>query len=394
MPAGDTWPSESRRFEDPKTGVPILQLTNHRCHSFHPYFTNPGLWDEGRRLILASHRGNAANLYSCELETGELRQLTDFGPDGGVRSALIFVNPKRDEVYFVEGARILALDLRTLRQRVLFEKPEGFRLGSLSCTADGTRICTVVNEDLSSRIRMDLGHGYVGFAEYSAARPLSKVLAVSVDDGRIDLVHEERFWIGHVNTSPTLPNVLTFCHEGPWDKVDQRMWTLDVASRQAAPLRKQSPGENLGHEYWFADGERVGYHGWGEGPESPPPSSVAGCPSHRFGWVRWDGSAGEEYRFPHGSTHFHSLDEELIVGDGGGERRELLLWRLRDGEYEGPRTLAVHRGSFHVQILHVHPRMFAGRDGQIRVLYSADPQGYGNVYVADVPEFESLPEAE
>jgi len=56
--------------------------------------------------------------------------------------------------------------------------------------------------------------------------------------------------------------------------------------------------------------------------------------------------------------------------------------------------LAVHRGSFHVQILHVHPRMFAGRDGQIRVLYSADPQGYGNVYVADVPEFESLPEAE
>lgn len=381
MPAGDTWPSESKRFEDPKTGVPILQLTDHLCHSYHPYFTNPGFWDDGRRLVLGSHRGNAVNLYSCELETGELRQLTDFGPEGGPRSAMVFVNPRRDEVYFVESARIVALNLRTLEQRVLLEQPEGFRLGSLSCTADGMHVCTVVNEDLSSRIRMDLGHGYIGFAEYYAARPLSRVLAIGVDDGQVDLLHEEKSWIGHINTSPSLPNVLTFCHEGPWDKVDQRMWTLNIVSREVQALRKQSPEEHLGHEYWFADGERVGYHGRGGGP-------------HRFGWIRWDGSEGREYRFPHGSTHFHSIDEGLIVGDGGGNRRELLLWRLRDGEYEGPRTLAVHRGSFHVQILHVHPRMFRSRDGRIRVLYSADPQGYGNVYIADVPEFESLPEAE
>ena len=35
--------------------------------------------------------------------------------------------------------------------------------------------------------------------------------------------------------------------------------------------------------------------------------------------------------------------------------------------------------------------MFAGPDGEPRIVFTADPQGYGNVYIADVPEFESLP---
>ena len=36
-----------------------------------------------------------------------------------------------------------------------------------------------------------------------------------------------------MNTSPTEPRYLTFCHEGPWDSVDQRIWGLDVHTGQA-----------------------------------------------------------------------------------------------------------------------------------------------------------------
>ena len=114
---------------------------------------------------------------------------------------------------------------------------------------------------------------------------------------------------------------------------------------------------------------------------------------HRFGHIRWDNAGLTEYDFPYVSTHFHSIDEKLIVGDGYRDKPHLLLWRLRGGKYEGPRRLLTHRGSWHVQFLHVHPRMFAGADGKTRICYTADPRGYGNVYVADVPEFESLPEA-
>jgi oligogalacturonide lyase len=68
----------------------------------------------------------------------------------------------------------------------------------------------------------------------------------------------------------------------------------------------------------------------------------------------------------------------------------LLLWRFRsgDGQFEGPRVVLTHRGSFQIQTLHVHPRF--SPDGK-QVLFASDMSGYGNVYLIDTPDFDSLP---
>jgi oligogalacturonide lyase len=44
-----------------------------------------------------------------------------------------------------------------------------------------------------------------------------------------------------------------------------------------------------------------------------------------------------------------------------------------------------------IQQLHVHPRF--SPDGR-HVLFTSDVSGYGNVYLAEVPEFASLPQVE
>jgi oligogalacturonide lyase len=380
MGKGDRFPAEWRPSRDRTTGVEMRQLTNHRGHSHHLYFTNPGWYDGGRRLLFGSDRRNRANLYGLDLGTGEITQLTDHEtPPPPARSFQgASVNPKRDEAYFWRGRDLVALDLASLEERTLCEAPAGMRPGNTNVTADGEWVCTGLQEDLSDRFEIDLAHGYVGFHELWEARPLCRVLRVGVTNGRTEVVHEERVWITHVNTSPALPSVITYCHEGPWHRVDQRIWGLDLENGRTWPIRPQEPGERVGHEFWLRDGQHVAYQGW----------DAAG--DHFFGSVRYDNEEREEAPFPHGSSHFHSDDLDLIVGDGSRTYQHLLLWRRRDGRFEGPKLVLTHRGSFQCQEVHVHPRF--SPDGR-QIVFTSDARGYGNVYAIDVPDFDGLPDA-
>lgn len=377
MAAGDLLPAEDSVRTDPRTGTRIRQLTDHLTHSHHLYFTNSGWYDGGRRLLFASDRGNAGNLYSVGVESGEIRQLTDL--DRRPRHTTFLdasLDADRGRVYFWHGNDLTALDLGTLETRTLYTAPDGFEPNMTNVTADGAFVCTVLYEDMTERLGLDLLHGYVGFEEFWAAKPLSRVLRVDTATGATDVVAEKQTWIGHVNTSPTRPNLLTYCHEGPWYLVDNRIWGLDLDTGRTWPVRPTAEGEQVGHEYWFADGERIGYHG-----RRPDGSTF-------FGSARFDDTDHREADCRRHSMHFHSNDAALIVGDGSAREPHLLLWALDGDSYSGPRVLLDHRCSFHVQEVHVHPRL--SPDGR-SVVYTSDASGYGNVHLAQIPDTETLP---
>ena len=69
--------SELVRYEDCDTHAVITRLTSYRAHSNHLYFTNNCFYDDGKRIVFESDRGNALNYFSMELETGKIEQLTD-----------------------------------------------------------------------------------------------------------------------------------------------------------------------------------------------------------------------------------------------------------------------------------------------------------------------------
>lgn len=377
MTLGQTHPAEWKRYTDPVSGAQITQLTNHKAHSHHLYFTNPGWYAGGRKLLIGSDRGNHTNLWGVDLTDGTLTQLTDL-PALTREPTLLDTskNPLREEAYMWVNKVLLAVNLETLAVRELYRAPAEFTTTMTNVTADGRHVCTGLYEDLSHRFQVNLDHGYIGFREYWEAHPLSRVLRISVDTGEVEVVWEERSWIGHINTSPTQPHLLTFCHEGPWNLVDCRIWGLDMNTGKAWKVRPTGPGEAVGHEYWFKDGIHIGYHG-------------KSSDQTIYGSIRYDNTEHVEAPFPvKRSWHFSSNALDMIVGDSEASAPYLLLWRFRDGVFEGPRVLAFHRGSFHVQIVHVHPCFTP--DGAL-VLYTADPDGYGQVFVADVPEFEALP---
>ena len=68
---------EWKRFPDPVTGAQVTRLTGYLGHSYAFYFTNPGWYAGGHKLLFGSDRSNRTNLYSIDLRNGAIRQLTD-----------------------------------------------------------------------------------------------------------------------------------------------------------------------------------------------------------------------------------------------------------------------------------------------------------------------------
>lgn len=379
MSKGRIWPAERKETKDPTSGVFVKQLTSYRAHSHHLYFTNPGWYDEGRRMLFGSDRENTTNLFSLDLESGYILQLTDYAPQRAPFETELLstcVNPTRPEAYFWYGRDLMSIDLHTLVEHTLWTIPSGFVRSMLNCSADGNSVCVGIYADLSDQIHIDLHRGYVGFREIFEAHPLSRIMTVDTSGKGGEVVWEERSWIGHVNTSPSQAHLLTFCHEGPWQLVDNRIWGFDLNTRKAWPVRPRQLQERVGHEYWHADGIHIGYHGsWADGRKF-------------FGKIRYDNQSGVEVDFPFETGHIHSNDFNLIVGDSSREGKTVRLWKWNGSDFDGPHILCEHRSSFHIQEVHVHPRFdAAGR----YVVYTSDVSGYGNIYLAEVPDFDNLP---
>ena len=320
-----------------------------------------------------STRGDATNLFAMDLEAGSFTQLTD---EETVTDALMFtcLNPVRPEAYFWRSGSLVALDLMTLDQRILYETPSGYANNLLSVTSDGASVCTGIYEDLSGRFAVDLLNGYVGFQEYWAANPRSVVIAIDTISGKAREVFSEDAWIGHVNASPAVPHLATYCHEGPWDRVDNRIWGLDLRDGRNWPIRPRAGRESIGHEYWMQDGLTLGFHG----------HDATGRAF--FGTVRHDDAELNEVPFPKNFMHLHSNDPDRVVADGSRGNPMLYLWERKSGSRAKPAAILRHGCSASIQARHVHPRF--GPDSA-RILFVSDMTGTGNIYEVLLDDIEA-----
>ncbi|MDP9037643.1 MAG: oligogalacturonate lyase family protein [Acidobacteriota bacterium] len=129
-------------------------------------------------------------------------------------------------------------------------------------------------------------------------------------------------WIGHLLFSPTDPQLILYCHEGMWQKVD-RIWLIHTDGTQNTLIHKRTMVmEIAGHEFWGLDGKSI--------------------------WYDWQYPKGEDF-FVAGydlttkkrtayhlqrdewSIHFNlTQDLDLFCGDGGDSGQ---VARAHDGEW-------------------------------------------------------------
>jgi len=364
--------NEKQTAADPVSGIEVSQLTDYKGHSHHLYFTNPGWYDGGRRLLFASDRNNRSNLYGLDIANGEIEQISDL--DEHKRSFLsVCVNPVRPEAYYRDRESLYAIDLHTHISREIFRIGNEWNLHMSNCGADGEHVYISIFHDPEQLIPK---FGAAAFSRMWESNPLSRIIQIPCGGGKSKVIHEEKRWIGHVNTSPTRAELISFCYEGPWNKVGQRIWVMNVERGEINPVRPVSGEEIVGHEYWYADGEHIGYHG-----QQKPGLSMLGN-------IRYDNSEKSDTAFPTGGNtgHIFSLDDQLIVGDGDGL---IKCWRKENDTYSAPRILCSHYSAMKIQKTHPHPRISPDRK---YIIFTSDRGGYGNIYMAPIVPFDQLQE--
>ncbi len=391
MPKGQIFDDQPFQYKDKYSDCIITKLTDYFGHSNHLYFTDPCWFNDGQSLVFTSDRGNQSNLFRYDLNTNRVMQLTDLQGES-IENERVFdhrpagayskVNGKH--YYWWQNA-LYELNVDTCQERLIYQAPPDKVLGIHAITsADGKYICNAMRQHYPDP-EPEIDYPYSRFPRLFPLKPLTQIIRVEVATGKMEVIHEDQRFITHVNLSPTQPDILTFCHEGPWDKVEQRIWGVNIQTGESWKICPQDDGRfALGHEYWFNDGEHVGYHGRPRNGEG----------DHVFGYLKWDNSNHREVRFPFHSTHFHSLDQNLIVGDGtpagrGANQPFIQLFKWDGMQYIGPKILAVHRCTFNHQHSHCHPRF--SPDGK-KVLYTSDLTGYANMYMVEFESFEALPD--
>lgn len=154
------------------------------------------------------------------------------------------------------------------------------------------------------------------------ARIPMEIFTIDIKTGARKVVTASTDWLNHIQFSPTDPQRIMYCHEGPWHKVD-RIWTIraDGSGRKLVHTRTMNM-EIAGHEFFSPDGKWIWYD------LQTPRGEVFWLAGYELatGKRRWYKVERNQW-----SVHFNqSRDMKLFSGDGGDSE---MVAHAPDGKY-------------------------------------------------------------
>ena len=385
---GTVYPSEKRTYTDEKSGAQITQLTNQGIN-YHFYFTENSFDLDGKTIYFLSNREHEGteicNLFKMDLDSGEMVQLTD--DPLGVEVGRITKTPDGEYVAYVTGSQLRLYNTKTGEDKLLYEEKNHMLLQNLSFSCDKQWIGFNRNEDVDAL--PDGGPNYAGFKEKMFATKDGRVSVIRLDGSEFHDVFRDTHWLSHFQFSPDNPDIAMFCHEGPWNYVQQRIWMINMNTGDIWPCFRQTEDDCVGHEFWAQNGDVIfdNRRGGHDGTISNSKSQVyasehVSAEIPYFGFAHKDGKVYRKINMPFYCNHyFANGDLSMFAGDAVDDI--LLIQPAEDGTAK-MKILAHHNTTWHYQRSHCHPTF--SWDGK-KLLYAADTdEWHDNLFLVDVPE--------
>ena len=270
--APGTQAQTSTEWIDADTGHRVVQLST-VPGSESLYFNLNPFTPDGRKMVITVPSGIAM----VDLQTHEIEPIIKN------QHRVIMVGHKTGQIYYVsneveDGVTnrvVCAVDPATKAVRKLLTLVRGQEVSTVN--ADETLLAGTFIERTDWPINRDFFDGGpnrrtdIQTQDYQRDRKgqmmenrLAKHYPMELFFYNIATGETKRYnrctdWLGHLQFSPSDPNLLMFCHEGPWHKVD-RIWTIHTDGTGLKLIHQRTMVmEIAGHEFFSADGKTIWY---------------------------------------------------------------------------------------------------------------------------------------
>jgi oligogalacturonide lyase len=357
---------------DKDTRHKVIRLSRKSGNNSSFYFHNNPF--AGGRMVFYSTDSNGKQIYTVDLRTLKLKQVTQqLSPMNGE-----IVGRKGGNVFYQVKDSVYSTNMDTRETKLLFVFPSDFKGSISTLNADETLLAGVQSGPEEREILRKYPEKGDYFNRIFDAHIPHTLFTINLLTGELKKIHREDTWLGHVQFSPTDPELLMFCHEGPWQKVD-RIWTIDVRTEGVKLMHKRTvENEIAGHEFFSPDGKTIWFD-W----------QIPKGQTFFLGGV--DVHTGEDRRYQmqrdEWSIHFAiSPDEKLFAGDGGDsgqvakakDGRWIYLFRPEDGRFVSEKLVNMKAHYYKLE-----PNVHFSPDGKW-VIFRANFEGKEEVYAVEI----------
>ncbi len=369
--------------QDPDTGVEVTRLTPPEVTCHRNYFYQKCFTNDGSKLLFAGEFDGNWNYYLLDIAAAEAVQLTEGTGDNTFGG---FLSPDDKSLYYVKNERtLLEVNLETLVEREVYRVPADWvGYGTWVANSDCTKL---VGIEISKEDWVPLNDWKI-FHDFFHKGPNCRLLRVDLQTGESAVIHQEKNWLGHPIYRPFDDNTVAFCHEGPHDLVDARMWMVNEDGSNVRKVKEHAEGESCTHEFWVPNGSSLMYVSYLKGQQGRT----------IYSYNPDNGENTEVMQMPACSHLMSNFDGSLLVGDGSGtpvDVKDTSGYTIDNDPYlyafdvakKSYFRVARHDTSWATfansrQVTHPHPS-FTPDDSAI--LFSSDKDGKPALYIAKMP---------
>jgi oligogalacturonide lyase len=313
-------------------------------------------------------------LYTIDLKTLQTERLThQSSPMKGE-----IVSAKRNEVFYQIADTVFATNITTKKERRVFVFPPDFRGDITSINADGTLLGGARSLDAEKTIFRNNPNKSDYFNKIFEAKLMRTLFTINIETKKLNKLFSDTAWLNHVQFSTTDPDLMMFCHEGPWHKVD-RIWTINVKTKKITKVHTRTMDmEIAGHEWFSKDGKTI----WFDLQQPRGATFFVGG---------YDIASGKEKKYQlqrdEWSVHFTSSpDEKIFAGDGGDPNA---VAKAKDGKWiylftpQGDKLVSEKLVNMIHHKYKLEPNVHFSPDGKW-IIFRANFEGSENIYAVEI----------